>query len=33
VEKLGFTNPPVIVDNPHDDSVIDTLTRWVMDEI
>lgn len=33
VEKLGFTNPAVIVDNPHDDCVIDTLTRWVMDEI
>ncbi len=33
VAKLGFTNPPVIVDNPSDDSIIDTLTRWVMDEI
>jgi len=33
VEKLGFTNPPVIVDNPGDNDVIDTLTRWVMDEI
>jgi len=33
VEKFGFTNPPVIVDNPHDDRVINTLTSWVMDEI
>lgn len=33
VEKLGFTNPPVIVDNPGDTDVIETLTRWVMDEI
>ncbi len=33
VEKLGFTNPPVIVDNPGDNDVIETLTRWVMDEI
>lgn len=33
VANLGFTNPPVIVDNPSDDSIIDTLTRWVMDEI
>lgn len=33
VAKLGFTNPPVIVDNPADEHVIDTLTRWVMDEI
>ncbi len=33
VGKLGFTNPPVIVDNPNDDNVIDTLARWVMDEI
>ncbi|MGR9091478.1 MAG: uroporphyrinogen-III synthase [Gammaproteobacteria bacterium] len=33
VGKLGFTNPPVIVDNPGDNDVIETLTRWVMDEI
>lgn len=33
VDKLGFTNPPVIVDNPNDDSIIDFLKRWVMDEI
>ena len=33
VEKLGFTNAPIIVDNPNDDNVVDTLARWVMDEI
>lgn len=33
VANLGFTNPPVIVDNPSDEHVIDTLARWVMDEI
>ncbi len=33
VEKHGFTNPPVIVDNPGDDDIIETLIRWVMDEI
>ncbi len=33
VEKLGFTNAPRIVDNPNDDNVVDTLARWVMDEI
>ena len=33
VEKLGFTNTPVIVDNPSDDTVIETLARWVMDEV
>jgi len=33
VANLGFTNPPVIVDNPNDDHIIETLARWVMDEI
>ncbi|MFT4561053.1 MAG: uroporphyrinogen-III synthase [Gammaproteobacteria bacterium] len=33
VAALGFTNPPVIVDNPDDDTIIDTLTRWAMDEL
>ena len=33
VAKLGFTNPPVIVDNPSDEHVIDALSRWVMDEL
>ncbi len=33
IGKLGFTNPPVIVDNPSDEHVIETLTLWVMDEI
>jgi uroporphyrinogen-III synthase len=33
VGKLGFTNPPVIVDNPSNGNVIDTLTQWVLDEI
>ncbi len=33
VAKLGFTNPPLIVDNPTDDHVIEALSRWVMDEL
>jgi len=33
VTQLGFTNPPVIVDNPSDGHVIDALARWVMDEL
>lgn len=33
VAKLGFTNPPVIVDNPSDEHVIDALSRWVMNEL
>ena len=33
VGKLGFTNPPVIVDNPKDDTILTALISWVMDEI
>jgi uroporphyrinogen-III synthase len=33
VERLGFTNPPVIVDNPADDKIIHALTLWAVDEL
>jgi len=33
VEKLGFTNPPIIVDNPSDNDMVETLCSWVMDEL
>ena len=32
VERLGFTTPPVVVDNPGDQSIVDALERWVVDE-
>ncbi len=32
VERLGFTTPPVVVDNPGDHSIVDALERWVVDE-
>jgi len=32
VERLGFTMPPVVVDNPGDLSIVDALERWVVDE-
>ncbi len=32
VERLGFTMPPMIVDNPGDQSIVDALERWVVDE-
>ncbi len=32
VERLGFTMPPVVVDNPGDPSIVDALERWVVDE-
>jgi uroporphyrinogen-III synthase len=33
VAALGFTNQPVIVDNPGDDTIIDTLMHRAMDEL
>lgn len=32
VERLGFTMPPVAVDNPGDQSIVEALERWVVDE-
>jgi uroporphyrinogen-III synthase len=32
VERLGFTTPPVVVDNPGDLSLVEALERWVVDE-
>lgn len=32
VERLGFTMDPVVVDNPGDQSIVDALERWVLDE-
>lgn len=32
VERLGFTMPPVVVDNPGDMSIVEALERWVVDE-
>lgn len=32
VERLGFTTPPVVVDNPGDQSIVEALQRWVADE-
>jgi uroporphyrinogen-III synthase len=32
VERLGFTTPPVVVDNPGDQSIVEALERWVVDE-
>ncbi|MCC7122923.1 MAG: uroporphyrinogen-III synthase [Gammaproteobacteria bacterium] len=32
VERLGFTLPPMIVDNPGDHSIVEALERWVVDE-
>ncbi len=32
VERLGFTQPPVVVDNPGDQSIVEALARWVADE-
>jgi len=33
VAKLGFTQQPVLVDNPSDSTIINTLTGWVTDEL
>lgn len=33
VERLGFTNPPVILDNPGDDTAIQALNLWAADEL
>ena len=33
VTKAGFTNPPLIVDNPDDATMIKTLTHWAMDTL
>jgi uroporphyrinogen-III synthase len=32
VERLGFTTSPVVVDNPGDQSIVEALERWVVDE-
>jgi uroporphyrinogen-III synthase len=32
VERLGFTQEPVVVDNPGDRSIVDALTRWANNE-
>lgn len=32
VARLGFTLPPMIVDNPGDHSIVEALERWVVDE-
>ncbi|MBU6336091.1 MAG: uroporphyrinogen-III synthase [Chloroflexi bacterium] len=31
VERLGFTEPPIVVDNPGDASLVEALERWVQD--
>ena len=31
VERLGFTQPPIVVDNPGDNSLLNALERWVQD--
>ena len=33
VANLGFTQQPVLVDNPSDSTIINTLTGWVTDEL
>ena len=33
VESLGFTQPPVTVDNPSDENIIDHIVSWVNDEL
>lgn len=32
VERLGFTEPPVVVENPGDQSIVEALIEWVEDE-
>jgi uroporphyrinogen-III synthase len=32
VERLGFTQEPVIVDNPGDQSIVEALIRWASNE-
>ena len=33
VESLGFTNPPLVVENPADESIIKTLIHWAVDDV
>jgi uroporphyrinogen-III synthase len=33
VESLGFTNPPLVVENPADESIIKQLIHWANDEL
>lgn len=32
VERLGFTEPPVVVENPGEQSIVEALIEWVEDE-
>lgn len=32
VEGLGFTEPPIVVDNPGDQCIVAAIIRWVADE-
>ena len=33
VESLGFTNPPLVVENPADESIIKTLIHWADENV